>query len=92
MQVNGKLRTVAVLVVAWAFVLGIALGPQPAASFEFDDAIGDLVKIFGIGWAVQQFSGDIDGAINDVLSQRDAEIAGATKVVPILRVGGGGGG
>jgi len=91
MRVNEKLRTLTVLVVVWAFVLGMAIGPQPARAIDLGGAVGDLVKIFGIGWVVDRFSGDINDTINNVLSQHEAEIAGATKVVPILRVGEGGG-
>ncbi len=91
MRMNEKLRTLTVLVVVWAFVLGMAVGPQPARAIDLGGTIGDLVKIFGVGWVVDRFAGDIDNAINDVLAQREAEIAGATKVVPILRIGEGGG-
>jgi hypothetical protein len=91
MRMSERMRTLTVLVVVWAFVLGMAVGPQPARALDFGGAIGDLVKIFGIGWVVNKFSDDIDDAINDLLQQRDAEIANATKVVPILRVGEGGG-
>jgi hypothetical protein len=52
--------------------------------------IGSLVKIFGIGYVVQRFSGEIDSFLNKSLGERGAEIQGATKVVPILSVGGGG--
>ncbi|HUT73699.1 MAG TPA: hypothetical protein VM221_02545 [Armatimonadota bacterium] len=52
--------------------------------------IGGLVKIFGIGYVVQHFSGDIDSFLNKTLGERGAEIRGATKVVPILSVGSGG--
>ncbi len=89
MRINAKMRNVTVLVIVWAFVLGIAVGPQPAQSIDLGGALGDLVKIFGIGWVVKQFAGDIDNAINSVLAQHEAQIAGATKVVPILRVGSG---
>ena len=90
MRMSERMRTLTMLVVVWAFVLGMAIGPQPANA-QFGGAIGDLVKIFGIGWVVSHFADDIDHAINSLLQQRDAEIAGATKVVPILRVGEGGG-
>lgn len=90
MRVDRKTRTVAALVVAWALVLGIAVGPQPAQS-QLGRTLVDLVKIFGIAWVVREFDDEINGAINDVLAQHEAEIAGATKVVPILRVGEGGG-
>ncbi len=91
MRVSEKLRNLTILVVVWAFVLGMAVGPQPARAIDLGGAVEDLVKIFGIGWVVERFAGDINGAINDVLAQREAEIEGATKVVPILRVGDGGG-
>ncbi len=58
------------------------------AAYALD--IGDLVKIFGIGYVVQRFSGEIDSFLNKALGERGAEIRGATKVVPILSVGGGG--
>jgi hypothetical protein len=87
---SDRIRTLTVLVVVWAFVLGMATGPQPARAIDLGGALGDLVKVFGIGWVVTQFADEIDGAINDLLRQREAEIAGATKVVPILRVAEGG--
>lgn len=86
MRMNERTRNLTILILVWAFVLGLAVGPQPVHS-QFGGAIGDLVKIFGIGWVVQQFSGEINSAINSVLAQREAEIAEATKVVPILSVG-----
>ncbi len=90
MRMNGKMRNLTVLILVWAFVLGMAVGPQPTeAQFGLGGAIGDLVRIFGIGWVVNQFAGDINNAINSVLAQREAEIADATKVVPILSVGSG---
>ncbi len=89
MRMDTKMRNVAVLVVVWAFVLGMAVGPQPARGLDLGGALGDLVKIFGIGWVVKQFAGDIDNAINGLLGQQEAQIAGSTRVVPILRVGSG---
>ncbi len=86
MRKTSNLHTLTVLILVWAFVLGMAIGPQPAEG-QFGGALGDLVKIFGIGWVVDRFAGDINNAINNVLAQREAEIAGATKVVPILSVG-----
>jgi len=80
------MRNLTILVVVWAFVLGMATGPQPARA-QVGDTLIDLIKVFGIGWVVTQFADEIDEAINDLLRQREAEIAGATKVVPILRVG-----
>ncbi len=87
MRMNSSIRTLMVLVVVWAFVLGMAVGPQPASAQFPGGTLGDLVKIFGIGWVVNQFSGEIDSFINSALAQREARIDGATKVVPILSVG-----
>lgn len=70
-----------------AFSLGLASAPQPAQAFSLGGAFGDLVKIFGIGWVVKHFSGEINDFINKALKQREAAIEGHTKVVPILRVG-----
>jgi hypothetical protein len=90
MRMSDTMRSLTVLVVVWAFVLGMAVGPQPASAQFPGGALGDLVKIFGIGWVVTQFSGEINNAINSLLQQREAQIAGATKVVPIIRVAEGG--
>mgnify|MGYP006910670726 CR=1 FL=1 len=87
MKMNRNMSKVTVLFVAWAFVLGIALGPQPARSIDLGGAIGDLVKVFGIAWVVNHFDKQIDRGINTFLQQHEAAIEGQTKVVPILRVG-----
>lgn len=90
MRMSKRMRSLTVLVVVWAFVLGMAVGPQPARALDLGGTLGDLIKVFGIGWVVSHFADDINDAINDLLHQRQAEIAGATKVVPILRVAEGG--
>ena len=92
MTLSRNLKRVMVLLVGWAFVLGMALGPQPARSIDLGGVIGDLVKIFGIAWVVDRFADDIDKGINTFLRQHDAAIEGQTKVVPILRIASGGGG
>lgn len=79
------------LVATWAFVLGLAVGPQPARGIDLGDTLGGMIKLFGIAWVVDHFAEDIDRVINDVLRQKEAEVEGATKVVPILRIGEGGG-
>lgn len=90
MRMNGNLSKLTVLILVWAFVLGLTVGPQPAAGLDLGGTLGDLLKVFGVGWVVNRFAGDIDDAINNLLGQRDARIAGATKVVPILRIAEGG--
>ena len=83
--------SVGALVLAWAFVLGLAIGPQPVRGIDLGDSLVSLIKIFGIAWVVDRFADDINNGINSLLRQHEAEIEGATKVVPILRIGEGGG-
>jgi hypothetical protein len=68
-----------------AFVLGLNWAPGQARAV--DSEIAHLVKSFGVGWVVERFASQIDRAINSALAQHKAEIEGATKVVPIIRVG-----
>jgi hypothetical protein len=65
-------------------MLGLASGLAVAVD------IGSVVKLIGIGAAVQMFAGDINSFINKTLGERGAEAKGATKVVPILSLGAGG--
>lgn len=64
----------------------LALGAGSAAR-AID--IGDGIKVFGIGWAVRQFGGQINSFLNTTLAQRDAAISESTKVVPIISLGNG---
>jgi len=81
----------ACLLVLWAFLLGVGSAPSPVQALDLGGTIGDLVKIFGIAWVVDHFSGQINKAINGALAQHDAKINGYTKVVPIIRLIGRGG-
>jgi hypothetical protein len=87
-----RIISIGLLVGGWAFVLGIAIGPQPARGLDLGDTVVSLIKLFGIAYVVDRFAGDIDRAINTVLQQHEAAAEGATKVVPILRIARGGGG
>lgn len=84
-----KWASLAALLLLWAFLLGVGAAPNPVQALDLGGGIGDLVKIFGIGWVVEHFSGQINKAINTALAQREASIEGVTKVVPIVRLGGG---
>ena len=77
------------MLLMWAFLLGVGTAPNPVQALDLGGSIGDLVKIFGIGWVVEHFSGQINKAINSALAQHDAAVEGYTKVVPIMRLGGG---
>jgi len=74
------------LVVVGAALIMLALVSGTALAVD----IGDLLKIFGIGYVVKQFSGEINSFINKALGEHGAEVRGATKVVPILSLGAGG--
>lgn len=52
--------------------------------------IGSAIKLFGIGWVVSKFGGQINSFINTGLGQRGITWEGTTKVVPILSIGRGG--
>lgn len=86
-----RATSTAVFAAALAFVLGFAISPQPARGIDLGDSFVKLVKVFGIAWVVDRYADDIDRTINNLLRQHEAEIEGATRVVPILRIGEGGG-
>jgi hypothetical protein len=66
-------------------VLSVLLLP---AAWGID--LGNLVKVAGIGYLVSTYGGEINGFLNKSLGEREAAAQGATKVVPILSLGGGG--
>lgn len=71
-----------VLVIGTTFLLSV-----PAFS---DTILMQAIKIFGIGYVVKQFGGDINNFVNNLADQRGVKWEGATKVVPIISVGQGG--
>ncbi len=73
-----------------AFIAGVGLPPAHVQAFDLGGGLADLVKIFGIGWVVSKFGGEINKFINGVLGQHEAQIEGSSKVVPVVRVGKGG--
>jgi hypothetical protein len=52
--------------------------------------LGDILKVGGVALLVSQYDSQIDKFINNALGERGAAVQGATKVVPILSLGGGG--
>jgi hypothetical protein len=58
------------------------------AAYALD--LGNVVKVLGIGFVVNQYGGEIDSFLTKALNEREAAAKGATKVVPILSLGGGG--
>jgi len=76
----------------WAAVVlaagTIGLGADRASARGIlGGSIGSVIKVFGIGFAVKQFGGDINKVINSLLAQKGLAYQGATKVVPIISVG-----
>lgn len=80
------------LLVVGALLLGLATATPRAQADLPESGVGDLVKAFGGTWVVDHFAAKINRAINSALRQHQAPVEGATKVVPIIRVGPHGGG
>lgn len=82
-----RFSAVLLLVVA-GFSLGLLAAPPPARALDVEE----ILKGGGIALLVATFGDEINSFINSILLQRKAEIKQMTKVVPVVRVGGGGGG
>ena len=77
-------------VIALALLLAIGLTTMlPLAASAASNLIGDLVKVFGIGYVVSRFGPQINKFINSLASQKGVKWDGLTKVVPIISVGSG---
>jgi len=80
-----KVRLVAGILV----MLGL-LGFGWAATKAYAIDLGDVLKVGGVAFLVTQYDDQIDSFITSALGEREAAVRGATKVVPILSLGGGG--
>ena len=80
-----KVRLVAGILV----MLGL-LGFGWAATKAYAIDLGDVLKVGGVAFLVTQYDDQIDSFITSALGEREAAARGATKVVPILSLGGGG--
>ncbi|MCS7235104.1 MAG: hypothetical protein N0A19_03960 [Armatimonadetes bacterium] len=56
------------------------------ATAAYGQDVLQLVKVFGVGYAVRTFGPQINDFINSMLLSRDAATRQTTKVVPILSV------
>ena len=87
---NRQWRWLTLVVVLTAFLVGFGSGPSSVEALSLGGVLEGALKIFGIGYVVKQFGGQINSFINTVLAQHSAKTAGQTKVVPIVRIGAGG--
>ncbi len=78
-------RTIIALLVAVG-LLGLGL----AAVNAWAISLGDVLKVGGVAFLVSQYDDQLDSFITSALGEREAAAKGATKVVPILSLGGGG--
>ena len=56
---------------------------------QAQNVLMDALKIFGIGYVVSKFGGQINKFINNVADQKGIRWEGTTKVVPIVSIGSG---
>jgi len=77
------MRSRAMLLAVALAALALATSTIPAPAID----LADIVKVFGIGYAVSRFGPQINSAINTLLAQRGVEWEGTTKVVPIISIG-----
>jgi hypothetical protein len=81
-----KRARVGVVIVLVASILGLMLSATAVLGID----LGDILKVGGIAFLVDQYDEQIDTFLTSALGEREAAANGATKVVPILSVGGGG--
>ncbi|MCJ7823039.1 MAG: hypothetical protein MUQ26_08205, partial [Armatimonadetes bacterium] len=77
-------RGIAILLIAGLLSVGLAVTAAQAID------LGQILKIGGVAFLVSQYGDQIDSFLTKTLDERDAAVRGATKVVPILSLGGGG--
>ncbi len=77
-------RTIAVSLIFGLLVVGLVAAPA------FGIGLGDILRVGGVAWLVSQYSDQIDSFLTSAWGEREAAAVGATKVVPILSLGGGG--
>lgn len=86
MEHTRRHRNAVPLLLAGCFAMGL-MTATPRVQAASGSGIANLIKVFGMAWVVDNFSGRINRAINGALRQHQAQVEGATKVVPIVRVG-----
>ncbi len=85
MKVNLKTAAAACVVSAM-----LGAGISSVSAFSLGDVLGGAVKIGGVGILVSKYGEQINSAINSVMMKNGAGTNYATKVVPIVSVGGSG--
>jgi len=77
-------RGIAILLIAGLLSVGLVVTTAQAID------LGQILKVGGVAFLVSQYGDQIDSFLTKTLDERDAAAMGATKVVPILSLGGGG--
>lgn len=57
---------------------------------SYGSLIGDVVKVGGVAFVVDRFGGQINSFVNKLTANKNVGTQQATKVVPIISLGGGG--
>lgn len=82
MHARIKLTIVSVIL---AMTLAASIAVNTQAAF-----LGDIVKVGGVAFVVDKFGDQINSFVNKLTANKNAGTKEATKVVPILSLGGGG--
>ncbi len=77
-------------VICLALVMVIASTLLLTSPVFSQSLLEQALRLFGIGYVVSRFGGDINNFVTRLAGQRGVEWDGATKVVPIVSVGQGG--
>ena len=70
--------------------LVVAVIMSLTAVVSYGGLIGDVVKVGGVAFVVDKFGSQINGFVNKLTANKNVGTQQATKVVPIISLGGGG--
>ena len=76
------MRMLRFAVPAWVVILVLT----SALAVSAQDIIG-LIKVFGVGYVVNQYAGPLNNFVNTLLDNKGVKVREQTKVVPVLSVG-----
>lgn len=73
---------------AMAVCLATGVSFTQAQAFSLGSLLGGVAKVGGVGFLVDRYGSSIDSFLNKILKQNNLSTTYATKVVPIVSIGG----